>query len=89
LIRDAVHRGWVQHLHHSERTAAGEDLVRRLRSGHHRLHGVRAHLLELGGDPGAAVAACRTAAQYAANIRERRYLEARAASLAPADEAAT
>jgi predicted RNA polymerase sigma factor len=45
---------------------------------------VRAHLLELAGDRGAAAAAYRTAARYATNLPERRYLEARAANLASA-----
>jgi hypothetical protein len=27
LIKDAVHQGWVRHLHHDELTAAGEELV--------------------------------------------------------------
>ncbi len=53
---------------------------------HHRLHATRAHLLELAGDLGAARTAYRTAARYATNIPERRYLEARAANLAPAGE---
>jgi predicted RNA polymerase sigma factor len=49
---------------------------------HHRLHAVRGHLLELAGDPAAARAAYRTAAGYATNVPERRYLDARAAALA-------
>jgi predicted RNA polymerase sigma factor len=69
--------------------AAGLTLVDRLEADdrmarHHRLHAVRAHLLELAGDPGAARDAYRTAAQYATNVPERRYLEARAARLATA-----
>jgi predicted RNA polymerase sigma factor len=48
---------------------------------HHRLHAVRGHLLELAGDLGAARAAYRTAAGYATNLPERRYLEGRAAAL--------
>ncbi len=64
---------------------AGLELVDRLEADnrlarHHRLHAVRAHLLELAGDPAAAAAAYRTAASYATNVPERRYLEARAAS---------
>ena len=68
---------------------AGLELVDRLEADdrlarHHRLHAVRAHLLELAGDRSAAAAAYRTAARYATNLPERRYLEARAANLAPA-----
>ncbi len=66
---------------------AGLELVDRLEADdrmarHHRLHAVRAHLLELAGDRDAAAAAYRTAARYATNLPERRYLEARAANLA-------
>jgi RNA polymerase sigma factor (sigma-70 family) len=69
--------------------AAGLELVARLEADdrmarHHRLHAVRAHLLELAGDRSAAAAAYRIAARYATNLPERRYLEARAANLAPA-----
>ena len=49
---------------------------------HHRLHAVRAHLLELADDPAAARLAYRTAARLATNLPEKRYLETRAASLA-------
>lgn len=69
--------------------AAGLELVDRLEADdrmarHHRLHAVRAHLLELAGDRSAAAAAYRTAARYATNLPERRYLEARAANLTSA-----
>jgi hypothetical protein len=30
LIKDAVHQGWVRHLHHDELTTAGEELVRKI-----------------------------------------------------------
>ena len=49
-------------------------------SGHHRTISVRAHLLEMAGDPGAA-AAYRDAARRTLNLPERRYLEARAVRL--------
>ncbi|HSS08455.1 MAG TPA: sigma-70 family RNA polymerase sigma factor [Acidimicrobiales bacterium] len=52
---------------------------------HHRLHAVRAHLLELGGDRVAARLSYRTAARRTASLPERRYLEARAARLARCD----
>ena len=46
---------------------------------HHRLHAVRAHLLELAGDVPGAEAGYRTAARLTTSLPERRYLEARAA----------
>ena len=55
-------------------------------SGHHRLHSVRAHLLEQAGDAKAAAAEFRTAAARATNLRERDYLTTRAARLAAAPE---
>ena len=50
-------------------------------AGHHRVDAVRAHLLELDGDPVAAAAAYRTAARRTLSVPERRYLEACAARL--------
>jgi RNA polymerase sigma factor (sigma-70 family) len=50
--------------------------------GHHRLHSVRAHLLEAAGDRDAAAVAYRAAARGTLSAPERRYLEARAARLA-------
>jgi RNA polymerase sigma factor (sigma-70 family) len=50
--------------------------------GHHRFHSVRAHLLELAGDPGGAAAEFRAAAGRTANLRERHYLTTKAARLA-------
>jgi RNA polymerase sigma factor (sigma-70 family) len=50
-------------------------------SGHHRLHAVRAHLLEDAGDRTGALAAYRQAARATASLTERRYLETRAARL--------
>jgi RNA polymerase sigma factor (sigma-70 family) len=61
--------------------------------GHHRLHAVRAHLLEQAGHIKAATAEFRTAAARATNLREQHYLTTQAARLAtesaavPADEA--
>jgi RNA polymerase sigma factor (sigma-70 family) len=49
---------------------------------HHRLHAVRAHLLEMAGQPQAARQSFRTAARYATSLPEKRYLETRAAALA-------
>jgi RNA polymerase sigma factor (sigma-70 family) len=50
-------------------------------SGHHRLHAVRAHLLEQAGEPQAVRAAYRRAARATASLAEQRYLESRAARL--------
>ena len=49
---------------------------------HHRLHAVRAHLLEQAGDADAAVAEFRVAAARATNLREQQYLTTKAARLA-------
>jgi predicted RNA polymerase sigma factor len=46
---------------------------------HHRLHAVRAHLLELSGDASGAAAAFATAASRTSNLREQRYLTTKAA----------
>ena len=48
---------------------------------HHRLHAVRAHLLELAGEPDRARDSYRVAARYATNRPEQRYLEQRVARL--------
>jgi predicted RNA polymerase sigma factor len=48
-------------------------------SGHHRLHAVRAHLLEKDGDLAGAYDNYRLAARITASLAERRYLESRAA----------
>jgi RNA polymerase sigma factor (sigma-70 family) len=50
-------------------------------AGHHRLHAVRAHLLELAGDYEAAIAHYRTAAGRTTSIPERNYLMTQAARL--------
>ncbi|WP_202638786.1 RNA polymerase sigma factor [Bailinhaonella thermotolerans] len=50
-------------------------------AGHHRLHAVRAHLLEMAGDPAAARAQYLEAARRTASEPERRYLESQAARL--------
>jgi RNA polymerase sigma factor (sigma-70 family) len=49
---------------------------------HHRLHSVRAHLLELAGDTSTAIAEFRAAAARTANLREQHYLTTKAAHLA-------
>jgi RNA polymerase sigma factor (sigma-70 family) len=47
-------------------------------AGHHRLHAVRAHLLEMAGDHAAARVSYRRAAHAATSLPEQRYLETRA-----------
>ncbi|MFC4020843.1 RNA polymerase sigma factor [Micromonospora sp. GCM10011542] len=51
-------------------------------AGHHRLAAVRAHLLELAGEPGPAREAYLAAARGTTSLPEQRYLELRAARLA-------
>jgi predicted RNA polymerase sigma factor len=51
---------------------------------HHRLHSVRAHLLEQAGDASAALVEFRAAAARTANPREQHYLTTKAARLATA-----
>jgi predicted RNA polymerase sigma factor len=58
-----------------------EPLTDRL-GDHHRLHSVRAHLLEMAGDDRAAHQAFERAAARTANLRERDYLVSKAAALA-------
>jgi RNA polymerase sigma factor (sigma-70 family) len=58
-------------------TAAAEPAL----AGHHRLHAVRAHLLEQAGEEVEAGRAYRRAARATLSLPERRYLEARAAGL--------
>ena len=50
-------------------------------AGHHRLDAVRAHLLELAGDPQSAIAHYRIAAGRTTNLPERNYLITQAARL--------
>lgn len=49
---------------------------------HHRLHAVRAHLLEMAGETGVAVVEFQAAAARATNLREQQYLTTQAARLA-------
>jgi RNA polymerase sigma factor (sigma-70 family) len=58
------------------------DGVRGRLGGHHRFHAVRGHLLEMAGDGPGAAAEFAAAAAGTANLRERHYLTAKAASLA-------
>jgi len=48
---------------------------------HHRYHAVRGHLHEMAGDRETAAEDYRTAAKYASNIAEKRYLERKLAAL--------
>jgi predicted RNA polymerase sigma factor len=50
-------------------------------AGHHRLHAVRAHLLEMAGDPEAAISHYRIAASLTTSVPERNYLNMKAARL--------
>jgi RNA polymerase sigma factor (sigma-70 family) len=52
-------------------------------AGHHRVHAVRAHLLDIAGDQEAARANYQLAARRTLSIPEQRYLESRAAQLMP------
>src|SRR5207245_9087510 len=66
---------------------AGLDLLGELEAderiaGDHRLHAVRAHLLEMAGDRAAARGCYQEAARRAASLPQQRYLHARAARLA-------
>jgi RNA polymerase sigma factor (sigma-70 family) len=58
------------------------DAVDERLAGHYRLEAVRAHLLEMAGDPKAALAHYRVAASRTTNLPEQRYLATRAARLA-------
>ena len=67
--------------------AAGLQLLERLDQdgrvkNHHRLHAVRAHLLEMAGDHHAAIEHYRAAAGKTTSIPERNYLMAQAGRLA-------
>ena len=69
-----------------EGPAAGLDLLRGLDADgrmqhHHRLHAVRAHLLEMAGDHQEAIAQYRAAAGKTTSIPERNYLMAQAGRL--------
>jgi RNA polymerase sigma factor (sigma-70 family) len=67
-----------------EGPAAGLALLAQLdqRLGdHHRLHAVRAHLLEIAGDTAAAIGEFTAAAARTTNLRERDYLTTKAAGL--------
>lgn len=66
--------------------ATGLDLLEPLRNdtamqGHHRLHAVRAHLLEMSGRTDEALEEYADAARLALSLPEQRYLNARAARL--------
>ena len=79
----ALHRAVAVAMVHgpSRGLAALDGRADRLGGGH-RLHAVRAHLLQLDGRPRDAVGAYRLAAAAATNLREREYLMLQAARLA-------
>jgi RNA polymerase sigma factor (sigma-70 family) len=54
-------------------------------AGHHRVAAVRAHLLEMSGEPAAAREQYRLAARQTLSLPEQRYLESRATRLAAPD----
>ncbi|MGW5669138.1 RNA polymerase sigma factor [Micromonospora sp. NPDC003776] len=65
---------------------AGLDIITSLEADdrmarHHRLHSVRAHLLEMANRRQDARASYRTAARYATSLPEKRYLDAQAAKI--------
>ena len=62
--------------------AAGLRLVDGLKPLDHRFPAVRAHLLELAGEPAAARAAYEEAAARTLSVQQQRYLHSRAARLA-------
>jgi predicted RNA polymerase sigma factor len=65
-------------------SASGLELLATLEkplAGHHRLHAVRAHLLEMNGDRAGAAAEYRAAANRTTSIPEQQYLLLRAARL--------
>jgi RNA polymerase sigma factor (sigma-70 family) len=66
-----------------EGPAAGLDALDAIEGmdGHHRLEAVRAHLLEMAGEQGAAHDAYRLAARMTTSVPEQRYLEDRAARM--------
>ena len=69
---------------------AGLDLVGKLDADEriaqdHRLHAVRAHLLEMAGEPAAAREAYQAAADRTTSLPQQRYLRGRAARLACED----
>jgi RNA polymerase sigma factor (sigma-70 family) len=58
-------------------------------SGHHRLHAVRAHLLEMAGDHEAARGSYQTAARLTTSVPEQNYLQDRAMRLAQGPRSGT
>ena len=57
--------------------------------GHHRLHAVRAHLLEVSGETDAAIVEFGAAAALTRNLREQHYLTSQAARLGTGPAART
>jgi hypothetical protein len=38
ILHDAVHRGWLRHIHHDQRTEEGEQPAARIQTFHSREH---------------------------------------------------
>jgi RNA polymerase sigma factor (sigma-70 family) len=76
VVADATVNGPVAGLARLDEVAADPALA-----GHHRVHAVRAHLLERAGDPAAARREYALAAELTGSEPERRYLAGRAAAL--------
>ncbi|MGH8774357.1 MAG: RNA polymerase sigma factor [Jiangellaceae bacterium] len=79
-LNRAVARAMVEGPHAGLATLVSLDADERL-AGHHRLHAVRAHLLEMAGDDDAARVLFQKAARGTTSTPEQRYLRARAARL--------
>jgi RNA polymerase sigma factor (sigma-70 family) len=82
-LNRVVAQAMVHGPHAGLQALAPLDVAGRL-AGHHRLHAVRAHLLERAGDPAGAAAQYRIAAGKTASLPEQRYLLTRAATLTAA-----
>jgi RNA polymerase sigma factor (sigma-70 family) len=76
VVAVAMVRGPEAGLRELDEAATGPGLA-----GHHRVHAVRAHLLDLAGDRAGARAEYAAAARRTLSVPEQRYLQARAAQL--------
>jgi len=84
LIDEALAKGAAGEYQLQAAIAAGLALLAALDeplTGHHRLHAVRGHLLEMAGDRDGAIDEYRTAASRTTSVPERDYLTTRAARL--------
>jgi predicted RNA polymerase sigma factor len=76
----AMHRGAAEGLGLVDQLAGNQHIAE-----DHRLHAVRAHLLEMLGEPAAARDSYRAAAGRTTNLQQQRYLYARAARITGGD----